>query len=251
MVININNMQININNIYNIDNTQIIRAQDTIENKYNILKRNARQGLLDSEDAGKAINDIAINLKYLFDIDFKSYSIYNSDIKNRENDLKKFIDFALEVLKEIKIHFDKGIVLEVTFNEFKEDVLNMINISSGKYNGNLKSLIENILIYEILRKNNYHEKVYFSKIEFRFYPGYYSNDDYFLNLGVSDEILEDYHKDNYKKVLQMSHNENQESPLLYKLYLESIKEFLNIIDEEFDFVKIVNKDKLLSHNGTK
>ncbi|MCT7564140.1 hypothetical protein ACOTWR_06500 [Aliarcobacter butzleri] len=251
MEININNIQINIINFNEINYNKIIKAQDIIVDKYKILKRNARQGLLNKNDIGIAINDIAINLKYLFDIDFKSYSIYNSDINNRENDLKKFIDFALEVLEEIKIYFDKGIVLEVTFNEFKEDVLNMINISSGKYNGNLKSLIENILIYEILRKNNYHEKVYFSNNEFRVYPGYHSNDDYFLNLGVTDKILEKYHKVNYEKILKMSHNTNQESPLLYKLYLESIKKFRNILNKESIFVEVINEYKLLSHNGTK
>lgn len=248
MEININNILINIINFNDINYNKIIGAQDTIVDKYKILKRNARQGLLDGNDMGIAINDIAINLKYLFDIDFK---YYNSDMKNRENDLKKFIDFALEVLEEIKIHFDNGIVFEATFNEFKEDVLNMINISSGKYNGDLKSLVHDVLIYEILRKNNCHEEAYLSDNEFRVFPGYYSNDDYFLNLGVTDEILEEYHKCNYEKILKISHSRNQKSPLLYKLYLESIKKFTNIVNKECIFDNVINECKLLSHNGTK
>ncbi|MFX4240273.1 hypothetical protein ACOL3H_07205 [Aliarcobacter butzleri] len=244
MEININNILINIINFNDTNYNRIIEAQDTIVNKYMILNRNARQGLLNRNDMGIAINDIAINLKYLFDIDFK---YYNSDMKNRENDLKKFIDFALKVLEEIKIHFDNGIVFEATFNEFKEDVLNMINISSGKYNGNLKSLVHDVLIYEILRKNKCHEKAYFSNNEFRPYPGYDSIDDYFLNLGVTDEILEKYHKVNYQEILKISHTRNQKSPLLYKLYLESIKKFTNIVNKECIFVNVINECKLLSH----
>ena len=69
IMINICNININIFN--SLDQNIIKTKEQEIKDKYDFLDRNIKTNTIDKNEAGRNINDIALNLKYLFEQNFK------------------------------------------------------------------------------------------------------------------------------------------------------------------------------------
>ncbi len=239
-ILNINILNININ-IYNIIDIDSIKTKEIeIKKKYDFLERNIKTNTIDKNEAGRSINDIALNLKYLFEQNFRHFNPLNGNDSFKVKDLKSFLDVVLKFLKQSKKYLDEDKISKEVFDIFKDEVLHMIDTSGNVRDKDSKvRLFENLIKFEVLkmydlspRNNNYfvlqYQKDYFQK-----------------------NFLEKYHKDNYIEILKTSHYEYFDfNPNLYYTYFDSIIEFYKIINdiEEVSFKEAFEKYKLLSNN---
>ncbi|MFV7790545.1 hypothetical protein ACNO6Z_06755 [Aliarcobacter lanthieri] len=231
--LNINIFNININ-IYNIIDINFIKTKEIeIKEKYDFLDRNIKTNTIDKNEAGKSINDIALNLKYLFEQNFKYYNLLNQDNYYLKDTLKSFLDIVLKFLKQFRKYLDEDKISKEIFDIFEDEVLHMIDTSGNVRNKDSKvRLFEDLIKYEVLkmynlepRNNNYfgsqYQKYYFQK-----------------------DFLERYHKKNYIDILKTSHYEYFDfNPDLYYTYFDSIIEFYKIINniEDISFKEAFNK----------
>ena len=230
-ILNINILNININ-IYNIIDINSIKTKEIeIKKKYDFLERNIKTNTIDKNEAGRSINDIALNLKYLFEQNFKYYNPLSQNDYYLKDTLKNFLDIALKLLKQFKKYLDEDKISKEVFNIFKDEVLHMIDTSGNVRDKDSKvRLFENLIKFEVLkiynlapRNNNYfvlqYQKDYFQK-----------------------DFLEKYHKENYIDILKTSHYEYFD--------FNPIIEFYKIIKdiEEVSFKEAFEKYKLLSNN---
>ncbi len=240
IMINICNINININIFNSLEQNIIKTKEQEIKDKYDFLDRNIKTNTIDKNEAGRNINDIALNLKYLFEQNFKYYNPLNQSNYYLKDTLKSFLDVTLKFLKQFKKYLDEDKINKEVFDIFKDEVLYMIDTSGNVRNYDSKEkLFTDLIRFEVLkifnlesRNNNYfglkYEKDYFQK-----------------------DFLEKYHKENYIDILKTSHYEYFDfNPNVYYIYFDSIIEFYKIIKdiEEVSLKEAFEKYKLLSNN---
>ncbi|MCT7519004.1 hypothetical protein [Aliarcobacter cryaerophilus] len=216
ITINICNININIYN--NVDINTIKTKEQEIKDKYDFLDRNIKTNTIDKNEAGRNINDIALNLKYLFEQNFKYYNPLNQSNYYLKDTLKSFLDVALKFLKQFKKYLDEDKINKEVFDIFKDEVLYMIDTSGNVRDKYSKvKLFEDLIKYEVLRMYNLQSR---NHIQFG-----YQCQNYFHK-----DSLEKYHKENYIDILVVSHDKNFVFNLeLYYTYFDSIIEFYKMI----------------------